>query len=136
MLFASYAYILVFLPIAVVVCLALQRFVGPKAAQAWILVASIYFYAQSNWFNLIYLFGSILANWLIGQWIEKAEMPLKKRLMVAGVDGQCGLSLHLQVPGIFCFNGSFCAAAWIQAAGASISSGNQLLYDHPDHVPG
>ena len=85
MLFSSFLYILVFLPVVVLVCLALQRLVGPKAAQAWVLVASIFFYAKSDPFNLVYLFGSILVNWLLGRWIERAEGPSKKRLMIAGV---------------------------------------------------
>jgi len=53
MLFASFPFILVYLPIVIVACIALQRLIGPKAAQAWILVASVFFYATSKPFNLV-----------------------------------------------------------------------------------
>ena len=60
MLFASFPFILVYLPIIIVACIALQRLIGPKAAQAWILVASVFFYATSKPFNLVLIFASIL----------------------------------------------------------------------------
>src|SRR5580692_10012713 len=40
--FASFSYILVFLPIVVIICIAMRKLFGPKAAQAEILIASIF----------------------------------------------------------------------------------------------
>jgi alginate O-acetyltransferase complex protein AlgI len=85
MLFASFSFILIYLPIVIVVCIALQRLLGPKTAQAWILVASIYFYARSSPFNLVFLISSILFNWLFSQRIERTEQPNKKRLLVVAL---------------------------------------------------
>jgi D-alanyl-lipoteichoic acid acyltransferase DltB (MBOAT superfamily) len=85
MLFASFPFILVYLPIVIVACIALQRLIGPKAAQAWILVASVFFYATSKPFNLVLIFASILANWLFARWIEHTDQPLKKRVLVTAL---------------------------------------------------
>jgi len=85
MLFASFPYLLVFLPLVVVVCIALQRFAGPRAAQSWVLAASIFFYAKSAPFNLIFLVASILANWLFARWMERTEMPARKRILVTSL---------------------------------------------------
>jgi alginate O-acetyltransferase complex protein AlgI len=85
MLFASFSFILIYLPIVVVVCIAIQRIFGPKSAQAWILAASIFFYARSNPFNLVFLIASIVCNWLFCQWIERTEQPGKKRILVVAL---------------------------------------------------
>src|ERR1700722_7613078 len=83
--FNSFRYILVFLPVVLIGCIALRRLAGPKAAQAWILVGSLVFYAWSNPFDLIYLAASIAANWLLARWIDRTEAPLKKRILVWGL---------------------------------------------------
>lgn len=85
MLFASFSYVLVFLPIVVVVTVAARKLLGPRAAQAWILIASIFFYAKSQPLNLIYLAASILANWALARSMERAKEPTKKRILVAGL---------------------------------------------------
>ena len=111
MLFASFPYLLLFLPLVVLICIALQKLAGPKAAQLWILAASLFFYAKSTPFNLVYLLSSILANWLFARAIDRAEGPARKRRMILGVTlnvaylcvfkylGFFGLSLpHLPFP--------------------------------------
>jgi len=54
MLFASFPFIFGFLPVVVLICIAVRKLWGPIAAQAWILLASIFFYTRSQPFNLIY----------------------------------------------------------------------------------
>jgi alginate O-acetyltransferase complex protein AlgI len=83
--FNSFSYILVFLPIVLIGCIAVRKLIGPTAAQAWILVASLIFYGKSNPFDLMYLAASIVANWLIARWIDRTEAPLKKRILVWGL---------------------------------------------------
>src|SRR5882762_9670891 len=85
MLFASFPFILVYLPIVIVVCIALNRLLGPKAAQAWILIASVFFYGKSNPFNLIFIVVSLLLNWLFARWIERNENPVKKRILIVAL---------------------------------------------------
>ena len=85
MLFASFRYILIFLPVVVCGAIAVRRLLGPRAAQAWVLAASIIFYAASNTFNLVYLVASLGANWLLARWIERTPAPAKKRILVSAL---------------------------------------------------
>ena len=85
MLFNSFRYLLVFLPIVVVGCILIKDFLGARAAQAWILFASLVFYGWSKPTDLIYLAASILANWLIARWIGQTQDPDRKRILVFGV---------------------------------------------------
>lgn len=85
MVFNSFKYILVFLPVVLGGCIALRKFFGPRAAQAWVLVASLVFYAQSKPTDLTYLGASIVANWLFGRWIDASGGVTKKRLLVSGL---------------------------------------------------
>jgi D-alanyl-lipoteichoic acid acyltransferase DltB (MBOAT superfamily) len=62
---------------------------GPKAAQAWILVASIIFYSSGKPSNLPYLAISILVNCLVGRAIDRANGASRKRLL------QFGLALNI-----------------------------------------
>lgn len=85
MLFASFPFILVFLPLVVVGCLVLKRLLGARAAQLWVLAASICFYCWSRPSNLIFLVASILANWMFAHWMECTTGPAKKRVLVLGL---------------------------------------------------
>jgi D-alanyl-lipoteichoic acid acyltransferase DltB (MBOAT superfamily) len=65
MLFNSFEYIFVFLPVAVIGFFFLSRFWGKSAAMAWIITVSLFFYA---WWNPVYVFlllASIFCNFLI-----------------------------------------------------------------------
>jgi len=83
--FNSFTYILTFLPVVLLGCFAVRKLFGPTAAQAWVLVASLLFYARSKPADLAYLIASILANWLIARWIDRAQPPVKKRILVSGL---------------------------------------------------
>ena len=85
MLFASFRYILIFLPVVVCGAIAVRKLVGPRAAQAWVLLASIIFYAASKPFNLVYLLASLGANWLLARTIEGTQGPSRKRILVSGL---------------------------------------------------
>ncbi len=83
--FNSFKYLWLFLPIVVLVCIALRKFMGPTAARVWILGASILFYGYTKPTDLIYLALSIVANWLIAVAMGQAEMPNRKRILVSGL---------------------------------------------------
>jgi D-alanyl-lipoteichoic acid acyltransferase DltB (MBOAT superfamily) len=85
MLFNSVQYIAVFFPLVFLGCLLLRRLAGPRAAQAWILAASLFFYSFLTPRNLTYLLGSILANWLIIRVMDRAPQPARKRWMQLGL---------------------------------------------------
>ncbi len=88
MLFASFEYILLFLPIVVVGSIVLRKLFGathgPRATQFFILAASIYFYSNRRPLNLVYLSFSIVGNWLLARGIDRAQGASKKRILIAG----------------------------------------------------
>ncbi len=83
--FSSFGYILVFLPAVLVLCELARKLPIAKAPQLCILTASLVFYSQARAFNLIYLVGSILANWLIARWVCSSTGPSRKLLLQAGL---------------------------------------------------
>lgn len=90
MLFNSYEFIFLFLPITVAIYYLLNRWRMPIASNAWILFASLFFY---GWWNIKYiplLLGSILFNYTIGSLlsdfnINKKNLISKKSIFVFGV---------------------------------------------------
>ena len=85
MLFASFRYILIFLPAVVLGVIAVRKLLGPRAAQVWVLVASIVFYTAAKPFNLVYLLASLSVNWLLARAIERTEGAARKRILVGGL---------------------------------------------------
>ena len=85
MLFASFRYILIFLPAAVLGVIAVRKLLGPRAAQVWVLAASVVFYTAGKPFNLVYLLASISVNWLVARSLERTEGAARKRLLVGGL---------------------------------------------------
>ncbi len=81
MLFNSSEYMALFLPVVLAVCILLRTYAGPKAAQAWILAASLFFYGWMKPAFLPYLVGSILVNWLLARAIATSAQPRRKRLL-------------------------------------------------------
>ncbi len=75
MLFQSFGFLLLFLPIVAVGNAVVRRYAGPRAAQGWLLAASLVFYAFPRPAHLPLLVGSILFNWAL------------TRVMVAQPDG-------------------------------------------------
>ena len=81
MLFNSSEYMAVFFPAVLILCILLRRFASAKAAQAWILIASLGFYTWWKPANLPYLLGSITVNWMLARAIGGAAQPARKRLL-------------------------------------------------------
>lgn len=85
MLFSSFEYLLGFFPLVVIVCIAVRRRLGPRAAQLVILVASIIFYGWWKPSNLPLLAASILVNWFLARWLSSAQQPARKRILQLGL---------------------------------------------------
>jgi D-alanyl-lipoteichoic acid acyltransferase DltB (MBOAT superfamily) len=79
MMFHSFAYLLFFLPIVAGVHGLLRRRPGPLP-QAWLLLASLFFYAWAGSANLPLLLGSILFNWAAARQMMKQTDPFRRRL--------------------------------------------------------
>ena len=90
MLFNSYGFIFLFLPVSLAVYFLLNRMRLTIGASAWLLLVSLFFY---SWWNVRYLplmLGSILFNYTIGVLLSDSEVlrkqPVsKKAIFVSGV---------------------------------------------------
>src|SRR3974377_88472 len=72
MLFSSYIFLFVFLPVTLSGFCLLARFIVPKPAKLWLTIASLVFY---GWWNPIYVLlivASMLFNYWLGRQIGKA----------------------------------------------------------------
>jgi alginate O-acetyltransferase complex protein AlgI len=89
MLFNSYEYILVFLPVTILVFLALGRHSRPLAL-GWLIVASVIFYAYWRPFNLLIIGPSIAVNYAFARAIlararDAARARQRTLLLVLGI---------------------------------------------------
>lgn len=85
MLFNSYEFIFVFLPLALYGFFSLAK-ISHTFAAGWLALASVVFYGYWNPAYVGLLLGSITCNYIIGVWIAKAvvrgEDRKKKRLLI------------------------------------------------------
>jgi len=94
MLFNSYEFLLVFLPLTLAIYAVCGRFLGKKSALFSLVVASLIFYARWNPPYVLLILTSIVFNFLMGTWqqahIRKFKNP-SKTVMIAGVALNIGL---------------------------------------------
>ena len=93
MLFNSYQYILLFLPISLIIYFILNRYRLIRVSKFWLVLVSIFFY---GYWNLVYvplLLGSILFNYLLGNLMLKKQSDLfnKKIILIVGLTGNIAL---------------------------------------------
>src|SRR5712671_3522054 len=88
MLFNSYPFIFLFLPIALIGYFALGR-LGNLAPVVWLALASLVFYSVSNWQFVALLLASIAFNYVIGSLLIRAKLSSAARFaaLTAGVAG-------------------------------------------------
>lgn len=99
MLFNSYEFIFLFLPVTLLVYFGLAGHRWTKAAAGWLTAASLFFY---GWWDVRYvplLLASILFNFLAGRQIERA---VKKRGWLAA-----SIAVNLALLGYFKYTGFF-----------------------------
>lgn len=85
MLFISTVFIVVFLPVAVSGFYIIQRRFGRTFALAWLVAASLTFYATWKLSDLPILLGLIAANFILGACIAKAEGDARRRWLVGAL---------------------------------------------------
>jgi alginate O-acetyltransferase complex protein AlgI len=69
MLFSSYTFLFFFLPATLAGFVLLSKYQGPKAAKAWLVVASLVFY---GWWNPVYvglILASMMYNYSVGRYM-------------------------------------------------------------------
>lgn len=121
MLFNSYEFIFVFLPITLAICFILAHLNYKYLAQLWLIGASVVFYATWNWFYLPLLIFSIIFNYIIATWMLRAPTKAASRrpLLLA-------LIVNLLLLGYYKYTAFFLSAA-NSAVGTNFSIPEILL---------
>lgn len=80
MLFNSYEFIFLFLPITLIIYFWLNKYNKNRLAKAWLVIASLYFYSYFHKSYLILITVSILVNYYIGKnYLMKKIMLFKEK---------------------------------------------------------
>lgn len=104
MLFNSYIFIFVFLPITLLVYFAIGGRGNHRIAIAWLVGASLLFY---GWWNPAYLWlilASVLFNYGIGVYLSGDQNPARKLWLIAGIIGNLGLIAYYKYSNFFVDN--------------------------------
>ena len=102
MLFNSYGFIFLFLPVALLGYFGLNHFKQITLGKMWLIAASLYFYSYWNIKNLPLLLTSILVNYAIGQYLQK-DISWKKNLFRFGLVFNVGLLCFFKYAGLVGF---------------------------------
>jgi alginate O-acetyltransferase complex protein AlgI len=98
MLFNSYEFIFLFMPVAVAGFAVIQPR-NHRAALVWLTIVSLFFYAYWNWHAIWILVGSVVFNFVCGLAIGRSRGSASKRSLMLGVAG------NLLALGIFKYAG-------------------------------
>jgi D-alanyl-lipoteichoic acid acyltransferase DltB (MBOAT superfamily) len=105
MLFNSYIFIILFLPIVLTIFYLLGQINYPKIALSWLVAASLFFYAWWNPEYLILIVGSILFNYALGRIITaEKHRALHKTGLLLGVTVNLALLGYYKYCGFFIEN--------------------------------
>ena len=87
MLFNSYEFIFLFLPITLIIYFLLNKYNKNILAKSWLVIASLYFYSYFNKSYLILIIVSILVNYFIGTELNMKinNIIRRKVLLIFGV---------------------------------------------------
>lgn len=94
MIFSTYEFIFLFLPVTFFVYFILNRFDLNSIAKIWLIICSLYFYAQGSPDFFVFFLGSIVGNYIIGSTMARMEgnqKAQKKLLLLIGLAGNIGL---------------------------------------------
>lgn len=103
MLFSSWPFIAVFLPVTWVVFRLLQKHANREITLLWLVASSLFFY---GWFKPIYLLivlVSMAANYALGMMLAQKPWSKKKRknLLVAGIIANLSALFYYKYTGLF-----------------------------------
>ena len=106
MLFNSYEFLLAFLPLVIAGYFAINRLAGPRAGNAWLVAASLFFYAWWRAEYLALLAASIAVNFFVGRAImRRAAQGLATRaLLIAGIAFDLALLSYYKYANFFAEN--------------------------------
>ena len=101
MLFNSYLYIFLFLPVVYGGFLCLTRFTTYKWVVTWLVLASLFFY---GWWNPVYLgllAASILVNYGLGHALQRMTGVGRKPILIAGIIFNVALLAYFKYANFF-----------------------------------
>lgn len=105
MLFNSYAFLLVYLPIVFLGFFSFSKLHLTKAAQGWLLLSSLFFYGFWDVRYLPLLMGSIIFNYGMGSWMLKEQRPQRKKVfLIGGIAADLGLLFYYKYSNFFISN--------------------------------
>jgi alginate O-acetyltransferase complex protein AlgI len=108
MLFNSFEFIFVFLPIVLLGYFLIDKYSNHKYSKIWLFAASLFFYGWWEPKYLIIMVGSILVNYFIAIKIASlAEKPTRKRLLVIGIVSNLCLLGYYKYVDFFISNANF-----------------------------
>ncbi len=103
MLFNSFEFIFAFLPIVFIIYFALRKTNQTSLAKVWLIVSSLFFY---SWWNISYLpliIVSLLANYTIGQLLNR-QRTKRKHILKIGIIFNIGLLGYFKYSDFFIEN--------------------------------
>jgi D-alanyl-lipoteichoic acid acyltransferase DltB (MBOAT superfamily) len=86
MLFNSYTFVLMFLPLVLAGFYVAARYRGYRGSRLWLILSSLVFYAWWNPSYLGILLGSVLVNYGFGRWLQKKSSS-QHLILAAGLLG-------------------------------------------------
>ncbi|HNW27070.1 MAG TPA: MBOAT family O-acyltransferase [Spirochaetota bacterium] len=108
MLFNSFEYIFLFLPVTLAIYFVLNHRGLSAVGRAWLLLCGLFYYSYWNIFYLPLLVASILVNFGIGHALSDAEGVLKKVPRMAVL--WCGILFNVGLLGYFKYTNFFIGA--------------------------
>jgi alginate O-acetyltransferase complex protein AlgI len=106
MLFNSYIFIFLFLPITFAVYFALNRKKQILVAKAWFVLASLFFYGYWNPIYVPLILGSILFNYAVSSTLNlrRHHLPPSSWMLVVGITGNLALLSYFKYMNFFITN--------------------------------
>ncbi|CUI16814.1 alginate O-acetyltransferase [Candidatus Protochlamydia naegleriophila] len=101
MLFNSYSFLLLYLPVVLTGFFGLAKLRLTQAARAWLLFSSLFFYAYWDIRFLPLLLASIFFNYGCGKTILQASERIKKIILCLGVGGDLALLFYFKYYNFF-----------------------------------
>ncbi len=111
MIFSTYQFILVFLPIVFSVYFILNHFKWNQMAKLWLVLASFYFYSQGSPDFFPFFLGSVFANYILGTTMGKMQSDKqkleRKLVLLVGILGNVALLGYYKYTDFFITNYNF-----------------------------
>ena len=110
MIFSTYQFIFLFLPVAFFVYFLLNRFRYYSIAKIWLVLTSLYFYGQGSPDFFPFFLGSVVGNYVVGTCLVRMDGEQKtqrKLLLLIGILANVGLLGYYKYTDFFIENWNF-----------------------------